>query len=126
MSLFTQARERVLSMVPARVLGTVADVVGLTIEAADFAAPLGAMARIERRQGGALMAEIVGFRHGHTLLMPLGDMRGVARGDSVELLLTQARMATGEGLLGRIVDALGRPLDGRHPRTRMRILTKLI
>ena len=113
MSLFTQAKERVTSLVPARVVGTIADVVGLTIEAADFAAPLGAMARIERRQGGALMAEIVGFRHGHTLLMPLGDMRGVSRGDSVELLLTQARVATGEGLLGRIVDALGRPLDGK-------------
>ena len=59
------------------------------------------------------LAEVVGFRGERTLLMPLGELRGVAPGSKVVALMKEARYPVGEGLLGRVIDGLGRPIDGK-------------
>src|SRR5207302_611890 len=61
----------------------------------------------------AILAEVVGFRTGRVLLMPLGDLAGVAPGSRVVLLRERPLVRIGDGMLGRILDGLGRPLDGR-------------
>jgi flagellum-specific ATP synthase len=59
------------------------------------------------------MAEVVGFRDDQVLLMPLGELRGVGPGSRVVALTREAHYPVGEGLLGRVVDGLGRPIDGK-------------
>ena len=119
MSLFLEAAHKVEGMMLAQVAGTVSQVVGLTIEADDFAVPVGALARIRLRHSRRdVEAEVVGFHHDHALLMPLGEARGISRGDPIELVHARAQIGVGDALLGRVLDALGNPLDGKPaPRT---------
>ena len=58
-------------------------------------------------------AEVVGFRDGATLLMPLGALDGIGPGSAVTATGSELRVDVGDGLLGRVVDGLGRPIDGR-------------
>ncbi len=59
----------------------------------------------------SFLAEVVGFKDKHVLMMPLSDMRGVALGSKIVLTRQIATVKAGEELLGRVVDGLGRPLD---------------
>ncbi|HRU06022.1 MAG TPA: FliI/YscN family ATPase [Candidatus Brocadiia bacterium] len=92
--------------------GRVTDVIGLTIASRGPVARVGEYCVIHRQSGGALPAEVVGFRDGETLLMPLGDGSGLAPGDVVEAQRRSFQVRIGEGLLGRALDGLGRPMDG--------------
>jgi len=65
------------------------------------------------RTGHSLDAEVVGFRDGRTLLMPLGEPAGVGPGQTVVAAGQALRVGVGESLLGRVLDGLGRPMDGR-------------
>ncbi len=92
--------------------GRVNQVVGLTIEADGPAVNLGELCLIERGVGvEALPAEVVGFKSGRVLLMPLGDMDGLAPGCPITATGQMIRVEVGAGLLGRILDGLGRPID---------------
>jgi flagellum-specific ATP synthase len=115
MSTFAAAIQRVQARGVESVRGTVTQSVGLAIEADGLAAPVGACARITTRDSRPVEAEVVGFRHGRSLLMPLEDARGVSGGDRVELVQFRAAVPAGESLLGRVLDALGRPMDGLPP-----------
>ena len=75
-------------------------------------APWATSARSGRRRR-TLLAEVVGFREGRLLLTPLGDTDGVAPGAPVLALGRPLEIPVGAALLGRVVDALGRPIDGR-------------
>ncbi len=57
-------------------------------------------------------AEVVGFRDGRTLLMPLGEIVGVGPGNVVSSTGRPFEIRVGDGLLGRVLDGLGRPIDG--------------
>jgi flagellum-specific ATP synthase len=92
----------------------VTDVIGLVIEATGPGAPVGSLCRIGSARGG-ISAEVVGFRTGRVLLMPLGDVAGIAPGERVVLEHERPLAPVGAGMLGRIVDGLGRPLDGGGP-----------
>ena len=90
--------------------------VGLVIEATAPAGAVGDLCCIDTaRTPGGVLAEIVGFRDQHLLLMPLGDMDGVAPGAEVVPLGRPLEVIVGPALLGRIVDGAGRPIDGRGP-----------
>lgn len=95
-----------------RLAGRVAQVVGLTIEARGLDCHIGEVCEI-RSQGGVIRAEVVGFREERTLLMPLGDMQGIQPGSPVYPQRSVFRAPVGHGLLGRVLDGLGRPIDGR-------------
>jgi len=99
-------------LVPA--YGKVVDVVGFSIEAVTPRAFVGELCRIER-EGSPLMAEVVGFKEDRAILMPIGDITGVAPGALVENTGRTISVRVGYSLLGRVVDGLGRPLDDAGP-----------
>ena len=102
------------AVMPTALEGRVSQIVGTTAAVAGFPAPLGAVAEIERQSGGELLAEVIGFRQGLTLMYPLGELSGVRCGDRVRLRQTKRWLGVGPQLLGRVVDAFGRPIDGRE------------
>jgi flagellum-specific ATP synthase len=95
------------------VTGSVAQTVGMTISAAGFPAPVGAIAEIHRDATAPLLAEVIGFRNEFTLLYPLSDLAGIRHGNRVRLRQTARWLRVGEGLLGRVIDASGRAVDGK-------------
>lgn len=102
------------------VSGTVAQVVGLVVESNGPAVPVGSLCRIELTSGAgdgesAIPAEVVGFRDRRALLMPLGDIQGVSPGSRVIADSGRAAVSVGDGLLGRVIDGLGNPIDGKGP-----------
>ncbi|HEX4731976.1 MAG TPA: FliI/YscN family ATPase [Solirubrobacterales bacterium] len=93
--------------------GRVRDVIGLIIEASGLEAEVGEVCLIETgRDRPPVPAEVVGFRDSRTLLMPLGEMSGIGPGKPVTAEGEAFRVPVGEALLGQVVDAFGRPLDG--------------
>jgi flagellum-specific ATP synthase len=93
--------------------GHVRDVIGLIIEASGLEAEVGEVCMIETgRDRPPVPAEVVGFRDSRTLLMPLGEMHGIGPGKPVTAEGEAFRVPVGEALLGQVVDAFGRPLDG--------------
>ena len=99
---------------PLRRVGRVSRVVGLLIEAAGAPASVGELCRIET-SGGFLPAEVVGFQDGRLLLMPYRAIAGVRPGDRVLPSGRSLRVGVGEGLIGRVLDGLGRVIDGGEP-----------
>src|SRR4051795_12207076 len=92
--------------------GRVTSLIGLVIEATGLRAEVGELCAISvGRNEPPVDAEVVGFRSGRTLLMPLGDMHGIGPGSAVAASGRPFGVAVGEQLLGRVLDGLGRPLD---------------
>jgi flagellum-specific ATP synthase len=110
-------RERMKKMDPIRVNGRVEQVVGLVIESSGPVASVGEACWITPadNNGPPVLAEVVGFRQNRVLLMPLGEMRGLGPGSEVIRTGTPFEVSVGMGLLGRVIDALGRPIDNRGP-----------
>jgi flagellum-specific ATP synthase len=96
--------------------GRVVQLIGLVIESAGPLAAVGDVCRIESaRHDGSTLAEVVGFRNHHVLLMPLGEVHGIHPGSEVITLGGPIQVPVGESLKGRVLDALGKPMDGRGP-----------
>ena len=93
--------------------GTLVRVVGMTLEARGILAPVGALCRIESPGHEPFDAEVVGFHDDILYLMPFTDPSGAGPGARVRLMSSTAKAAVGNAQLGRILDGLGRPLDGR-------------
>ena len=107
--------EAVDSSMPFAVVGRVQAVTGMTLEASDLTVPLGSLCRVHSFGGKTSTAEVIGFRHDKTLLMPLSAPLGVARGDKVQSLSASPRVWCSEQLLGRVLDGFGQPIDGKGP-----------
>ncbi len=101
----------------ARVNGRVEQMVGLVIESSGPSCSVGEACWITPVDGTCqpVLAEVVGFRQHHVLLMPLGEMRGLGPGSEVVKTGEPFRIPVGSGLLGRVIDAMGKPLDGKGP-----------
>ncbi len=94
--------------------GKVTKVVGLTIESKGPEVNIGEMCKITSvRSNSAIDAEVVGFRDNNVLLMPLGDMEGVGPGSVVISTGNSLKVGVGEGLLGRVLDGMGNPIDDK-------------
>ena len=99
-----------------RKCGKLVRVVGLTLEAKGIIAPLGAHCQVENLDLGTLIdAEVVGFHNDLLYLMPFSDPGGVGPGARVWVKSNHSKACLGEALLGRVIDGLGKPLDGRGP-----------
>ncbi len=113
---FAAARARVRNCDPYRLNGRVSELIGLVVESKGPAARVGERCEIlmqgHRTGTPPLDAEVVGFRAGHTLLMPLGDPAGIGPGQTVIASGSSVRVRVGRELLGRVLDGLGRPIDG--------------
>ncbi len=105
-------RARTARVVESR--GRVVQLIGLVIESEGPLAAVGEVCRIESaRHDGTTLAEVVGFRNHHVLLMPLGEIQGIHPGSEVVALGRPLQAPVGESLKGRVIDGLGNPLDGR-------------
>ncbi len=98
---------------PIRANGTVTKVVGLVAEARGISSKLGNVCDIyPHRDKPGIKAEVSGFRDDRMLLMPLEETRGIGPGSRVVAKDQKALIGVGEGLLGRVIDGLGNPIDG--------------
>lgn len=95
-----------------RCTGRVTRVVGLTIEASGIGASVGEICHIlSKGNKETIAAEVVGFRDKNTLLMPLGEVEGIAPGCKVIPTGNPHRISIGTGMLGQVLDGLGRPMN---------------
>jgi flagellum-specific ATP synthase len=100
----------------ARRHGKVSNLIGLIIEVTGLQAEVGEVCLVNTdRDRAPVSAEVVGFRDGRTLLMPLGELQGIGPGTKVLATGAPFRVAVGDGLLGRVIDGLGMPLDDGEP-----------
>ncbi|MDR2877621.1 MAG: flagellar protein export ATPase FliI [Chromatiales bacterium] len=99
---------------PLVVEGRITRMVGLTLEAVGCQAAIGDRCLVETPQG-KLEAEVVGFSGDRTYLMPSGDIRGLVPDARVTPTAHAYAAAVGMGLLGRVIDGTGNPLDGLGP-----------
>ena len=89
--------------------------IGLTLEASGCEAPLGATCKIEVADGGWVDAEVVGFAGDRSYLMPSAELYGLLPNARVVPSASRSSVDVGEGLLGRVIDSDGVPLDGKGP-----------
>ena len=96
--------------------GRVTDLIGLIVEAGGLTVEVGELCEVGGgRNRDPVPCEVVGFRAGKTLLMPLGELRGIAPGTVVRPTGQPLRVPVGEQALGRVLDGLGGVLDGGAP-----------
>ncbi len=100
---------------PWRWRGQVVESVGQTIESAGPLASVGECCEILDRSGGVHLAEVIGFRGSNVLTMPVAGTEGIRYGDIVAALGTHPEIEAGAGLLGRVLNAAGKPIDGGRP-----------
>lgn len=110
-----RAKERIRAAARPIFRGRVDIVSGVMVEALGVPAAIGEVCRIDLGRAGLVDAEVVGFRGSSTLLMPHGDLAGVAPMQPVVALGRPFCVPVGDALLGRMLDGFGRPLDGRGP-----------
>jgi flagellum-specific ATP synthase len=100
---------------PLPLCGRVVRTVGLIVESQGPRARVGELCFLTRPGESSLPMEVVGFRDGHLLTVPLGGTAGIKPGDRLVARGTVASCGVGDALLGRVIDGLGRPLDGKGP-----------
>jgi flagellum-specific ATP synthase len=91
--------------------GLLKRVVGLTLEAVGCQAQIGSRCRVVSGPDSSLEAEVVGFSGERVFLMPVGEMHGLLPNARVIPLPHAASIPVGEGLLGRVLDGEGKPID---------------
>jgi len=100
---------------PWRWHGKVIEAVGQTIESTGPLSSVGECCEIQDQFGRAHLAEVIGFRGSNVLSMPVGSPEGIRYGDSVAALGRSPEIEAGSALMGRVLDALGQPIDEGRP-----------
>ncbi|HDS83590.1 MAG TPA: FliI/YscN family ATPase [Phycisphaerales bacterium] len=95
--------------------GVVTHVSGLTVESSGPNVGLGQLCQITLHDGRQVQAEVIGFRRAELILLPLDAVDGIRPGDTVTALNQPRRVALDESIIGRVLDGLGNPIDGRGP-----------
>ncbi len=112
---FARCRARLAQVDTAPRGGRVVSAAGDALEVAGIRAPIGAVCEVATPGGGATLAEVVGFRERHSIVMALGERAGIEPGARVQLRAPRASVPAGRGCLGRVLDGLARPIDGQGP-----------
>jgi FliI/YscN family ATPase len=105
-------REELEKISPLRWTGQVTDVAGLLVESRGPGAAIGDFCEIQTAGGRRIRTQVIGFREGRVLSMPLEEIDGLRAGDPVEARGEEARVEVGPALLGRVIDGFGKPIDG--------------
>ncbi len=95
--------------------GSVVQVSGLTVESNGPDVGLGEICGIHLRDGRRVLAEVVGFRKEHLILLPLEHIEGISPGDAVTARTTPRYINLSENILGRVINGLGEPIDNKEP-----------
>ncbi len=104
---------RVASAEPLGFTGRAVSVNGLSVAVEDLPLPMGAMVRIGDDAGHTSLGEVTGFEGGRSVVMTYGGLEGVRPGAPVSLVSCAPLVGVGDGLLGRVVNGLGEPIDGK-------------
>jgi len=97
---------------PFRWSGQVTEVVGLLIESRGPHVAIGDFCEVPAANGRRIRTQVIGFRDGRVLSMPLEEIDGLQLGDPVIARREEARVEVGPGLLGRVIDGFAQPMDG--------------
>ena len=102
---------------PIKTIGSVKRAVGLTVESLGPPVSVGELCEIagKERTGGSIPAEVVGFRDNYVISMPLYKVHGVKLGDKVICRKKKASIPVSLSLLGRVINAMGEPIDDKGP-----------
>lgn len=111
-SVFERAQEAVTRASRCELRGCVTEVRGLLIEGTGPQVPLGSHVTI-RNGTQTVPAQVIGFRQDKVLFMPFGEMQGIAPGFAITASEASCHVRVSHELKGRVIDALGNPLDGR-------------
>jgi type III secretion protein N (ATPase) len=103
------------SLTAPRVAGRVTELIGLVLRATAPGARAGELVTVERTRGNPLRAEVVGFHGEQVILLPLGTAEGVGPDSVVRPTGRPFSIRCGPSLLGRVIDGLGDPIDGKGP-----------
>jgi flagellum-specific ATP synthase len=95
--------------------GSVTRVSGLTVESSGPTVGLGQLCQIELQSGPCVEAEVIGFRQGNLILLPLASIDGIRPGDKVWAMDKPRLVCVGNSLMGRVLDGMGNPIDGKGP-----------
>ena len=106
---FESELARLETLLPMRIVGRVEELRGLTVLVSELPLPVGALVEVGP---GRAAGEVVGFTRELSCVMMLGGMTGVRPGDRVEGVSASPEGPVGAGLLGRVLNALGEPIDG--------------
>ncbi len=96
----------------AKAIGRIAAVTGMSVEVAGLSPPVGAVCRVSTSNRQQYLAKVIGFRNQRCILAMLDDAPGLSPGDPVQWLSDGITVGIGPALMGRVLDALGRPMDG--------------
>ncbi len=114
--MFRQMIRQVYNAETYSLTGKIENIVGMSIEASGGHAAVGDICRIYNKDSGTqVTAEVVGFKNNKILLMPYSEMNGISAGNFVRNTGQQLTLRVGEFLRGRIINALGQPLDDKGP-----------
>jgi flagellum-specific ATP synthase len=98
-------------LTPVRWTGQVTEVVGLLVESRGPNAAIGDFCEVRTSNGRSIRTQVIGFRDGHVLSMPLEEIDGLQLGDPLAARSEDSRVDVGPGLLGRVIDGFGKPMD---------------
>ena len=96
-------------------MGKIEKIVGMTVEATGPSSNIGDVCRITLSDGREVFAEVVGFKESRVLLMPYEDTEGIGFGSTVVNTGRKLEINVCDEMVGRTIDALGRPMDGKGP-----------
>jgi len=112
----TKYRQAISKADTVSINGRVAQVIGVLVESQGPICGVGEICEIRcSRVGSPILAEVVGFRESRTLLMPFGEVHNIPPGSEVVSTGAPLQISVGPNLLGRVLDGLGRPMDGKGP-----------
>ncbi len=106
---------RLQACAPVVMHGRIAEALGTLVTAVGVDAPIGDLCELRHGDAPPVLAEVVGFRDGHTVLMPFGAMVGISGSTRVVHLARKLKVPAGSGLLGRVIDGFGNPMDDAGP-----------
>jgi FliI/YscN family ATPase len=107
--------EELEQITPMRWNGEVTEVVGLLVESRGPNVAIGDFCEVQASGGRRIRTQVIGFRDGRVLSMPLEEIDGLQLGDPLAARSQDARVEVGPGLLGRVLDGFGKPMDGGPP-----------
>ena len=105
--------EAISSCQPIRLEGKIVKVAGIVAEGHGPGLSVGSLCAIKDSEGLNIQAEVVGFKDKRVIIMPFGEMRGIRPGSRIVDKSERPAVKVGEAYLGRVIDGLGRPIDGK-------------
>ena len=93
--------------------GKIVKVAGIVAEASGPCLSVGSLCEIETSENLNTQAEVIGFNENRVIVMPFGEMRGIRPGSRIAAVSKRPTFHVGESYLGRVIDGIGRPIDGK-------------